>query len=163
MIHILYPASVRVFVGYNLGYFGLIKEGDANKFFHGIMSSRRLGNNLNHIDVDGDWVEGVSKVRSVVFSHFAAHFKTLNVDRPVVDEFHTLSHLDGVNLIKPFSMEEVKSVVWDCDNFKSSGPDGVNFSFIKEFWPEKMMSCVSYQSFTVMRGRQKVLIICLLF
>jgi hypothetical protein len=99
------------------------------------MPSRRRGNNLNHIDVDGDWVEGVSEVRSVVFSHFAAHLKTINVDRPVVDEFqfHTLSHLDGVNLIKPFSMEEVKAAVWDCDNFKSSGPDGVHFSFIKEF------------------------------
>jgi hypothetical protein len=37
-------------------------------------------------------------------------------------------------LVKPFSFEEVKSVVWDCDSFKSPGPDGVNFGFIKEFW-----------------------------
>jgi len=37
-------------------------------------------------------------------------------------------------LIKPFSVEEVHALVWDYDSFKSPGPDGVNFGFIKEFW-----------------------------
>ncbi|PNX63424.1 cysteine-rich receptor-like protein kinase, partial [Trifolium pratense] len=31
---------------------------------------------------------------------------------------------------------EVKSAVWDCDSFKSPGPDGINFGFIKDFWAE---------------------------
>lgn len=26
--------------------------------------------------------------------------------------------------------------MWDCDNFKSIGLDGINFGFVKEFWPE---------------------------
>ena len=26
--------------------------------------------------------------------------------------------------------------VWNCDSFKSPGPDGINFGFIKDFWPE---------------------------
>ncbi|MCI47741.1 hypothetical protein A2U01_0068983, partial [Trifolium medium] len=30
----------------------------------------------------------------------------------------------------------VKAAVWDCDSFKSSGPDGIYFGFIKDFWPE---------------------------
>jgi len=25
-------------------------------------------------------------------------------------------------------------VVWDCDNFKCPGPDGITFGFIKDFW-----------------------------
>lgn len=37
-------------------------------------------------------------------------------------------------MIKPFSKEEVKSAVWDCDSFKILRPDGVNFGFIKKFW-----------------------------
>ncbi|GAU10186.1 hypothetical protein TSUD_420150, partial [Trifolium subterraneum] len=40
------------------------------------------------------------------------------------------------SLVKPFSEAEVKSAVWDCDSFKSPGPDGVNFGFIKDFWAE---------------------------
>lgn len=28
----------------------------------------------------------------------------------------------------------MRRAVWECDSYKSSGPDGVNFSFVKEFW-----------------------------
>ncbi|KEH34516.1 hypothetical protein MTR_3g467670 [Medicago truncatula] len=35
--------------------------------------------------------------------------------------------------MKPFSLEEVKAIVWDCDSFKSSGHDGINFGLIKDF------------------------------
>ncbi|GAU38645.1 hypothetical protein TSUD_276840 [Trifolium subterraneum] len=40
------------------------------------------------------------------------------------------------SLIKPFSSEEVKAAVWDCDSYKSPGADGVNFGFIKDSWNE---------------------------
>ena len=30
----------------------------------------------------------------------------------------------------------MKAAVWDCDSFKSPGPDGVNLGFIKDFWEE---------------------------
>jgi hypothetical protein len=43
---------------------------------------------------------------------------------------------EGGSLIRPFSEGEVKEAIWDCDSFKSPGPDGVNFGFIKEFWTE---------------------------
>jgi hypothetical protein len=33
-----------------------------------------------------------------------------------------------------FSMEEILEAVKNCDGSKSPGPDGFNFSFIKEFW-----------------------------
>jgi len=45
-----------------------------------------------------------------------------------------LSVAKGGGLIKPFSVDEVKAVVWDFDSFKSPGREGVNFGFIKEFW-----------------------------
>ncbi|PNX59572.1 cysteine-rich receptor-like protein kinase, partial [Trifolium pratense] len=44
--------------------------------------------------------------------------------------------MEGGSLTKPFSAAEVKAAVWDCDSFKSPGPDGVNFGFIKSFWAE---------------------------
>ena len=39
-------------------------------------------------------------------------------------------------LTKPFSVDEVKATVWDCDSFKSLGPYGINFGFIKNFMHE---------------------------
>jgi hypothetical protein len=116
-----------------------LREGDANsKFFHGIMSSRRRGNAISSILVDGALVEGVTHVREVVFSHFSAHFKAVYEDRSTVDNltFRTLSHADGVELIQPFCVEEVKAAIWDCDSNKAPGPNGISFGFLKEFWPE---------------------------
>lgn len=37
-------------------------------------------------------------------------------------------------LIAPFSIEEIKEVIWECDGRKSPGPDGFNFNFIKNCW-----------------------------
>lgn len=48
--------------------------------------------------------------------------------------FNSLSYRETNSLVKPFSVEEVKAAVWECDNFKCSGHDGVTFGFIKDFW-----------------------------
>lgn len=33
-----------------------------------------------------------------------------------------------------FSEVEIKEAVWDCDNFKSLGPNGINLGSIKDLW-----------------------------
>ncbi|GAU51587.1 hypothetical protein TSUD_414310 [Trifolium subterraneum] len=83
-------------------------------------------------------VEGVVPIREAVVSHFASHFKAVSIDRPGLDNlsFKQLNTVEVSNLIKPFSLEEVKATVWDWDSFKSPGPDGINFGFIKDFWNE---------------------------
>jgi len=114
-----------------------LQEGDVNsKFFHDVMSNRRCRNTINLVNVYGVGVEGVQNIRMAVFNHFSSHFKSRGVDRLSVGSipFRKLSFSEGDNLTKPFSMEEVKQAVWDCDSFKSPGPDGINFGFLKEFW-----------------------------
>jgi len=100
------------------------------------MSYRRRHNALCSIVVDGVVVDDVQPIRNAVFTHFAEHFQSTNVERPSVDNlnFRSLSVSEGVGLIKPFSLQEIKEVVWDYDNNKSPGPYGINFGFIKEFW-----------------------------
>jgi hypothetical protein len=44
--------------------------------------------------------------------------------------------VEGGTLVRPFSHEEVHVAVWDYDSYKSPGPNGINFGFLKEFWPE---------------------------
>ena len=71
-----------------------------------------------------------------MFSHFSNHFQAIHESRPSMDalQIRPLSYRQGTNLIKAFTLEEVKGEVWDCDNFKSPGPDGITFRFIKDFW-----------------------------
>jgi len=114
-----------------------LKEGDANtKKFHSILSSRRRQNSIVSFVENSNIVEGVQPIRSTIFSHFSNHFKKQYISRPGVRNmnFKTLSFVEGGSLVKPFSVEEVKVAMWDCDCFKSPRPDGVNFGFIKEFW-----------------------------
>jgi hypothetical protein len=48
--------------------------------------------------------------------------------------FKQLNLVESGTLTRPFLEAEVKAAVWDCDSFKSPGPDGVNFGFFKDFW-----------------------------
>jgi hypothetical protein len=50
--------------------------------------------------------------------------------------FKQLTLVEYGSLTSPFLEAEVKATVWDCDNFKSPGPDGINFGFFKDFWEE---------------------------
>lgn len=48
--------------------------------------------------------------------------------------FRTLSYIEEATLVRPFCFKEIEATVWDCDNFKCPGLDGVNFVIIKEFF-----------------------------
>lgn len=43
---------------------------------------------------------------------------------------------EGVSatLERPFTKEEVKTAVWDCNGSKTRGPDGYTLEFFKIFW-----------------------------
>ncbi|GAU16975.1 hypothetical protein TSUD_37330 [Trifolium subterraneum] len=116
-----------------------LKEGDANsKYFHSVLAGRRRGNSISMLQADGVTLEGVNPIRQVVFSHFASHFKGTHIERPGVEnlQFKRLKQLESSSLIKSFSEAEVKAAVWECDSYKSPGPEWVNFGFIKDFWVE---------------------------
>ena len=115
-------ALTLVYVGNNLVFSGL----------DSVLLGRRCSNTLVSIVVDGAVVEGVQPVRRAVFDHFSAHFQATGAPRPAVDYlvFRTLTYAKVGGLTRPFSKEEIKVAVWDCDSFKSHGPDGVNFGFI---------------------------------
>jgi len=81
-------------------------------------------------------VEGVQNIKAAIFLNFTNHCKAPLVDRPGVEElnFMMILHYQVGNLFHPFTSEEVKCAVWDCDSFKSPGLDGISFGFLKDFW-----------------------------
>jgi hypothetical protein len=72
-----------------------------------MLASRRRGNAISSVQVDGVTLEGVHPVRQAVFSHFAAHFKARDVVRPGVENlrFRRLSGVEGSGLTRPFGGE----------------------------------------------------------
>jgi len=88
--------------------------------------------------IDGTIVEGMERIRGLIFNHFSSHFRFVAGKRPSIENlnFNMLNVGQCGELTKHFSVEEVKQAVWDCDSYKSPGPDGVNIGFVKDFWPE---------------------------
>ena len=66
--------------------------------------------------------------------------------------FKTLTYTEG-GLTRPFTEDEVKAAVWDCDSFKSPGPDGVNFGFLKEFWSDMKQDIMRFMTEFHRNGR----------
>ncbi|GKV01050.1 hypothetical protein SLEP1_g13646 [Rubroshorea leprosula] len=67
-------------------------------------------------------------------------------DRPRLDGlgFKQLSWEENVNLISPFTEEEIKVAVGECDSSKAPGPNGFNFRFVKSEWDVIKADVVSF-------------------
>ena len=105
-----------------------LQEGDLNtQFFATIL------NRLNGVFVGNEWCEEPSRVKGEVLRFYKEIFTGSREIQLLLDNvpFPNISSEDNRALIKVISMEEVKQVVWDCDSNKSPGPDGFNFSFLK--------------------------------
>ncbi|GJZ39038.1 putative RNA-directed DNA polymerase [Tanacetum coccineum] len=57
------------------------------------------------------------------------------------------SPTDASFLESLFSINEIKSAIWECDGLKAPEPDGFNFKFIKTYWnviKDDVVNCVKY-------------------
>jgi hypothetical protein len=91
---------------------------------------------ISAIRVDDVWLESPSQIKAAVYSYFENHVALNDRVRPKLDgvAFLTLSEEENLELVAPFSLEEIEEVVRLSDGNKSPGPDGFNFSFLKNFW-----------------------------
>jgi hypothetical protein len=55
--------------------------------------------------------------------------------------------------VKSFSVEEVKAAIWGYDSYKSPGPDGVNFGFLKESWSDMQVDIMRFITEFHMNGK----------
>ena len=113
-------------------------DGDENiNFFHAVVNYRCRRNKLKGLICDGSWTSDPSTIQSTIFTHFAERFQDPNPIRHsfLCSSYKKLSTAEASGLETLFSVEEIKEAVWSCNGSKSPGPDGLNFNFIKKFWP----------------------------
>ncbi|XP_022014806.1 uncharacterized protein LOC110914313 [Helianthus annuus] len=110
------------------------KDGDENsKFFHSQVNSRKASNTIHGLYVGGSWVSKPSLVKKEVFNFFKARLTEEVEDRPslVCPNLKRISDEDVTWLEARFSLEEIKSAVFDCGSDRAPGPDGFNFRLKK--------------------------------
>ncbi|MCI05525.1 transposon TX1 putative protein, partial [Trifolium medium] len=99
-----------------------LKEGDSNShFFHACMKGRRSRNLISVLQVDGGWIEKPEEIRNWNVEFFKSHFKAMEWPRPNLDGlmFSVVSEEQNTGLVVPFTMEEIQSVIMECDGNKS--------------------------------------------
>ncbi|XP_058784217.1 uncharacterized protein LOC131658988 [Vicia villosa] len=112
-------------------------EGDNNtRYFHCSLRGRRSKNNQCSLQYNGRRLEDVTDIKETVFNHFNGFFMEPEQGRPVCDfsNLKSLSLFDSLEIECPFSMEELKEALWECDGNKSLEPDGFSIEFFKSFW-----------------------------
>ncbi|KAJ6925966.1 hypothetical protein NC651_010415 [Populus alba x Populus x berolinensis] len=113
------------------------KLGDRNtRFFHLSATTRQKKNQIFSLDVEGATLTKPGDVKMAVFNFFSKLYSF--TDRPRAScnnlNFLKLQPSSSTALELPFSADEVKTAVWDCEGNKAPGPDGINFFFIKKSW-----------------------------
>jgi hypothetical protein len=109
-------------------------EGDHNiKFFHTIATIR--GKNIFSLEIDGR----VERDPSILSKHVVDFYRNLmgtSTERMLKMQFDFWSVSDKLTpsqieiLDKPFTVEEVKYIIFSCDPKKTPGPDEFSFYFI---------------------------------
>lgn len=113
------------------------KDRDKNsRYFHNTLKCRRRGNMITAFRGRNGFVEGVAAVKEELKGHFAKFFNDNRTNRPMPANinFKCLNDDNSAWLERPFSEDDIKDAVWDCDGNKSMGPDGYSLEFFKRCW-----------------------------
>ncbi|KAI0529359.1 hypothetical protein KFK09_001907 [Dendrobium nobile] len=115
------------------------EEGDMNsKLFHNFATARNSGNRINQIkDETNELVVDEDQIQKVFFDFFEKkwQFKECKLtDWPTVLQNQKIMVDDNSMLNEAFTVEDLKSSVFQQGNNKSPGIDGITSSFYKSFW-----------------------------
>jgi hypothetical protein len=116
-----------------------MKAGDRNtSFFHNFATARKKRNLIKRLkDESGAWVDEGDNLSEHINSYFGNMF-TAGVFEPDDHLLHKVKPCvtDEMNagLCAPYTREEVKKALFNIDDLKAPGPDGLHAIFFKRYW-----------------------------
>ncbi|XP_074326658.1 uncharacterized protein LOC141664599 [Apium graveolens] len=114
-----------------------LREGDHNtRFLHNYASGRKRNNHISKLrDKNGEWVESVQGIQSVIVEYFSEFFASTRVSGQLLDreELQRVTDEQNEKLMQPISSEEVKTTVFSMHADKAPGYDGLNPTFYQAY------------------------------
>lgn len=114
-----------------------ILEGDRNtKYYHAKANGRRRNCQIHSLSQEEGEIEGQSNLLCYI-THFYKKLFGHSVENSISIEMEGICQVteeDKRRLTEPFSMEEIKRVVFELKQHKAPGPDGIPGEFYKKFW-----------------------------
>jgi hypothetical protein len=118
---------------------GWILEGDGNTtFFHLVVHGRRRKKSILSLNHGGREVTDPNQIGDVIYEFYKKLFGSQ--PRRIVSlggawsQQYKLSPVDNEELLKPFTIEEVRETIFEMKEETTPGPDGFGVSFYKTHW-----------------------------
>ncbi|XP_075497741.1 uncharacterized protein LOC142534974 [Primulina tabacum] len=115
-----------------------LKDGDQNsKFFHSLLKSRSNKATIDKIELeDGSLTSDELKIENEIIGYYNKLYKKSGGDGSGLDgvEWRPVTLMKAEQLERPFSEEEIRGAVLECDGAKAPGPDGFTLAFYQKSW-----------------------------
>lgn len=117
-----------------------ILQRDANtQFFHQFVNGRRRNKTIAFLENGDEEIRGQNAISAHIVDYYKGLFGhnepcSMSLNSDFWPTELKLSEYDGLNLVKPFSMEEIKDVVMGMKENSAPGPNGYGVVFFKKFW-----------------------------
>lgn len=114
-----------------------ILEWDNNKkYYHAKANGRKRKERIYSLNKDGEVIAGQQELVKFIANFYKNLFGPPEETEVRLHnlEMSQLSEQQKDDLMRPFSMEELKEVVFEMENNKAPGPDGFPVDFYKAFW-----------------------------
>jgi len=101
-----------------------------------MVNSRNRKNQINGLQINGQWETKPGVIKDEVFKFFSNKFSERWISRPKIHStyFKPLSPVEAESIEKGITMEEIRRAIWACGCEKAPGPDRYTFKFFKTFW-----------------------------
>ena len=123
----------------NLARKSWLVDGDRHsRFFHQCITNRKHRSSLVRIKDDtGVWLEQLPMIQQKFIADFASRFtssrqlSSMNLSNLALA---TVTAQENLDLIRPVTVNEIHTALFDMDPHKAPGPDGFGASFFQDHW-----------------------------
>ncbi|XP_073051227.1 uncharacterized protein [Primulina eburnea] len=115
-----------------------LTDGDQNsKLFHSLLKNRRNKALIEKIELDdGSLITDESEIEKAIIDYYQRLFRKSQGDGTGLEglDCMPINPEEASKLEEPFSEEEIRGAVFQCDGKKAPGPDGFTLAFFQKCW-----------------------------
>lgn len=116
--------------------------GDANTlFFHGVANGRKRKRHIFSLQDGESTISDFTQIQTHIYDYYKKLFgregcRNVHLSDDVWGTNLRLSEEDKLDLVKPFTFQEIDEVIKGMKSNTAPGPDGFPVGFYKNMWPE---------------------------
>jgi mannosylglycoprotein endo-beta-mannosidase len=117
-----------------------LHEGDNNtEYFHRIANGRKRKNSILFFTNEDGEIRGDQNLLKHATKYYKTLFgpgqgNTVPLDSGLWKDGEKVTVYENVELIKPFTEEEIKNALFQIETNKAAGPDGIQIEFYQKCW-----------------------------